>query len=111
MPGRGKCGVAVVRISGSSAFKVCQEMVGLVKPPTPRKALLKYIHDPITKNNIDKGLVLWFPGKSYCCEVCYLKPYNNLFISLQDQTVLQEKIVANFKFTVVQQLFKLYSQH
>ncbi|XP_044735875.1 tRNA modification GTPase GTPBP3, mitochondrial [Chrysoperla carnea] len=71
--GRGKCGVAVVRISGSSAFKVCREMVGLIKPPTPRKALLKYIHDPITKNNIDKGLVLWFPGPNSftgedCCE-------------------------------------------
>lgn len=37
--------------------------------PKPRMATLKPIHNPITKEVLDKGLVLWFPGpKSFTGE-------------------------------------------
>lgn len=60
--GQGKCGVAVVRISGSKASDALTKMTNLTKLE-PRKALLRKIYDPITRDIIDKGLCLWFPGK------------------------------------------------
>lgn len=60
--GQGKCGVAVIRVSGSEALRAFQKMTK-VKIPEPRKAHLSKIIDPETKEVIDKGLCLWFPGK------------------------------------------------
>ncbi|XP_076262416.1 5-taurinomethyluridine-[tRNA] synthase subunit GTPB3, mitochondrial isoform X1 [Rhynchophorus ferrugineus] len=60
--GQGKCGVAVVRVSGPRAGNALICMTGFKKLPTPRLALLRSIRNPITKDVIDKGLVLWFPG-------------------------------------------------
>lgn len=59
--GHGKCGVAVVRVSGAQAKEVCHKMAGL-SDPKPRLATLRKIRDPVTKEMLDRGLVIWFPG-------------------------------------------------
>uniref|UniRef100_A0A8C6V494 5-taurinomethyluridine-[tRNA] synthase subunit GTPB3, mitochondrial n=1 Tax=Neogobius melanostomus TaxID=47308 RepID=A0A8C6V494_9GOBI len=61
--GHGRCGVAVVRVSGPAALTALWTMAGLRhKPLPPRTALLRSITDPETKEVLDRGLVLWFPG-------------------------------------------------
>ncbi|XP_035739349.1 tRNA modification GTPase MnmE-like isoform X1 [Vespa mandarinia] len=68
--GHGKCGVAVVRISGVNASEALNKMTTISKIE-PRKAILKKILDPETKEVIDNGLCLWFPGpKSFTGEDC-----------------------------------------
>ena len=40
--------------------------------PKPRQAVLRKICDPLTKDPIDHGLILWFPGtghKNWCMTV------------------------------------------
>ncbi|XP_066584484.1 tRNA modification GTPase GTPBP3, mitochondrial [Prorops nasuta] len=59
--GQGKCGVAVVRVSGDEARCACFKMTNIQKLES-RKALFKTIYDPVTKEVIDKGLCLWFPA-------------------------------------------------
>ncbi|XP_076666870.1 5-taurinomethyluridine-[tRNA] synthase subunit GTPB3, mitochondrial [Andrena cerasifolii] len=59
--GHGKCGVAVVRISGPEASVALQQMTSMPNL-IPRMALLRKIYDPETKEVLDKGLCLWFPG-------------------------------------------------
>lgn len=39
-------------------------MTHLKHLPQSRKACLKKIIDPITKEQLDNGLLLWFPGKN-----------------------------------------------
>ncbi|KAM4738712.1 5-taurinomethyluridine-[tRNA] synthase subunit GTPB3, mitochondrial isoform 2-T2 [Anableps anableps] len=61
--GLGRCGVAVVRISGSAATTALRCMVGVRNQlPLPRTALLRSITDPHSKEVLDRGLVLWFPA-------------------------------------------------
>ncbi|KAM4574075.1 5-taurinomethyluridine-[tRNA] synthase subunit GTPB3, mitochondrial [Fundulus diaphanus] len=61
--GHGRCGVAVVRISGPAATTALRCMVGLRNHlPPPRTALLRSITDPHSKEVLDRGLVLWFPA-------------------------------------------------
>ena len=61
--GHGRCGVAVVRASGPASATALKCMVGLTHGlPPPRTALLRSITDPQTKEVLDRGLVLWFPG-------------------------------------------------
>ncbi|XP_008552864.1 tRNA modification GTPase GTPBP3, mitochondrial isoform X1 [Microplitis demolitor] len=59
--GQGKCGVAVIRISGSRSLEALKKMTNLLNP-SPRQVFLRKIYDPITRDIIDKGLCLWFPG-------------------------------------------------
>ncbi|XP_076009406.1 5-taurinomethyluridine-[tRNA] synthase subunit GTPB3, mitochondrial [Genypterus blacodes] len=61
--GHGRCGVAVVRVSGPASSTALKRMAGLAhKLPLPRTALLRSIKDPMSKEVLDRGLVLWFPG-------------------------------------------------
>ncbi|CAH1720782.1 unnamed protein product [Aphis gossypii] len=71
--GLGKCGVAVIRVSGPCASDAILNMTHLKHLPKSRKACLNKIIDPTTKEQLDNGLLLWFPGpKSFtgedCCE-------------------------------------------
>ncbi|XP_026823402.1 tRNA modification GTPase GTPBP3, mitochondrial [Rhopalosiphum maidis] len=71
--GLGKCGVAVIRVSGPRASDAILNMTHLKYLPKPRKACLNKIIDPTTKEQLDNGLLLWFPGpRSFtgedCCE-------------------------------------------
>lgn len=54
---QGKAGVAVIRVSGPSAFEGCQRLCGDV--PEPRRAALRVLHDE-AGGRLDQALVLTF---------------------------------------------------
>ncbi|CAL8349944.1 unnamed protein product [Gadus morhua 'NCC'] len=61
--GHGRCGVAVVRVSGPASSTALRSMAGLTSAmPPPRRALLRTITDPRSTEALDRGLILWFPG-------------------------------------------------
>ncbi|KAM3619584.1 uncharacterized protein V6R79_010459 [Siganus canaliculatus] len=61
--GHGRCGVAMVRASGPVSATALSCMAGLTHGlPPPRKALLRSITHPQSKEVLDRGLVLWFPA-------------------------------------------------
>uniref|UniRef100_A0A3B4WQ44 GTP binding protein 3, mitochondrial n=1 Tax=Seriola lalandi dorsalis TaxID=1841481 RepID=A0A3B4WQ44_SERLL len=61
--GHGRCGVAVVRVSGPESATALRRMAGLTHSlPPPRTALLRSITDAQAKEVLDRGLVLWFPA-------------------------------------------------
>ena len=57
----GRAGVSVLRISGSKADAVIEQMAG--GSIVPRKATLRLLRDPSTGEPIDKVLLLWFPAR------------------------------------------------
>lgn len=67
-------GVAVVRISGPLASPTLQCLISpnkqsLSSLPNPRAASLRSLYCPVTKEMLDKALVLWFNGpKSFTGE-------------------------------------------
>jgi tRNA modification GTPase len=58
--GRGRSGVAVVRISGPGTGHLVRTLIGEL--PQPRTAVLRALRDPADGSVIDRGLVLWFPA-------------------------------------------------
>ena len=58
--GAGKCGVAVIRLSGPQSSYAVQKLCG--KMTKSRTASLCKLMNPSTKELLDKALVLWFPG-------------------------------------------------
>lgn len=60
--GSGKCGVAVIRVSGSETANVVKKMTKLGSLPKPRNVCLSNIYNPQSNEHLDKALVLWFPG-------------------------------------------------
>ena len=64
----GKAAVAIVRVSGKGAAEAVREL-SEGDLPAPRQAVLRKFVDPSTGAEIDRALVLWFPGPaSYCGE-------------------------------------------
>lgn len=63
--GKGKCGVAVIRVSGPNTGSVLHKIAGLKKLPEPRKALLCRLRHPVNNEILDRALVLWFPGNFF----------------------------------------------
>lgn len=63
--GHGRCGVAVIRVSGPSCSEAVKSLCAQERLPPPRHAVLKRLFDPVSREMIDKGLVLWFPGLTY----------------------------------------------
>lgn len=59
--GRGRAGVAVVRISGPAAGETIRGLAG-PKLPEARYAEMHDIKDPKGGELIDRGLILWFPA-------------------------------------------------
>lgn len=65
----GRAGVAVVRVTGSSAGQLVAALAGPL--PDPRRATLRTLRDPKSSDVIDRGLVLWLPGpESFTGENC-----------------------------------------
>ncbi|KAM3876324.1 5-taurinomethyluridine-[tRNA] synthase subunit GTPB3, mitochondrial [Diretmus argenteus] len=61
--GHGRCGVAVVRVSGPASATALGCMAGITHSLLrPRTALLRSITNPRSKEVLDRGLILWFPG-------------------------------------------------
>ena len=59
--GPGLAGVAVIRVSGKETKKVLKNITFLPLPE-PKFASLRKFKDPETKDLIDEGILLWFPG-------------------------------------------------
>ena len=59
--GPGISGVGVVRVSGKDAAEVIKVLTGEELPP-PRVATLKKLSKIQTKELIDEGVIIWFPG-------------------------------------------------
>ncbi len=57
----GRTAIAIVRLSGPSAAEVCRRLTGR-PPPAPRRAALRCLHDPRSREPLDQALVLWFPA-------------------------------------------------
>lgn len=60
--GQGKCGVAVIRVSGPRSASSLKMLCRTENMPKPRYASLRKLINPVTRDPIDKGLVIWFPG-------------------------------------------------
>ena len=58
--GGGRAALSVYRLSGPEAGRALEALTGQALPP-PRLAALRILRDPAGQQ-IDKGLVLWFPG-------------------------------------------------
>jgi tRNA modification GTPase len=58
--GRGRSAIAVIRLSGPLARAAIETIAGALPPP--RQAQPVRFHDPETREIIDHGLLLWFPG-------------------------------------------------
>lgn len=58
--GRGRAGVAVIRLSGPRAGSAIDALIGA--RPSPRLARLAALRDPADGSVIDRALILWFPG-------------------------------------------------
>ena len=59
--GIGRAAVAVIRISGLASEAVLRSLTGGPAPP-PRRASLRKLVDPDTREQIDEAIVLWMPG-------------------------------------------------
>jgi tRNA modification GTPase len=59
--GRGRAGIAVVRLSGPAAGAALARLSG-AETPAPRVAALRRLRDPRSGQAIDHGLALWFPA-------------------------------------------------
>ncbi|KAH8359131.1 hypothetical protein KR093_004491 [Drosophila rubida] len=61
--GHVKCGVSVIRVSGPQTKQALRALVNNTEyEPKQRQAYLKSFIHPASKDVIDKGLLLWFPG-------------------------------------------------
>ncbi|XP_066992883.2 tRNA modification GTPase GTPBP3, mitochondrial isoform X3 [Anabrus simplex] len=61
--GYGKCGVAVIRISGPHSSDAVSKMARMNSMPSPRRAVLRAFTDPETGEILDRGILIWFPGE------------------------------------------------
>lgn len=58
--GTGRAGVAVIRISGPETHRAVAALAGDLPPP--RRATLRTLRDPVSRETLDQALVLSFPG-------------------------------------------------
>ncbi|XP_078074100.1 5-taurinomethyluridine-[tRNA] synthase subunit GTPB3, mitochondrial isoform X2 [Mustelus asterias] len=71
--GQGRCGIAVIRVSGPTSRDALICLTGRRALPPARTAVLRPLLDPRSGERLDMGLVLWFPGPCSftgedCCE-------------------------------------------
>lgn len=59
----GRSGVAVIRVSGPATRETLQSLCQR-RVPAPRVASLRKLRDPQSREALDRGLVIWFPGPS-----------------------------------------------
>lgn len=53
-------GLAIIRVSGPDAVGALTALAGSL--PEPRRAALRTLRDPASRDILDRALVLWFPG-------------------------------------------------
>uniref|UniRef100_UPI00398ED885 tRNA modification GTPase GTPBP3, mitochondrial n=1 Tax=Pristiophorus japonicus TaxID=55135 RepID=UPI00398ED885 len=72
--GHGRCGVAVIRVSGPASSTTLSCLTGGRPLPTARAATLRPLLEPGSGERLDSALVLWLPGPHTftgedCCEL------------------------------------------
>ncbi|XP_038077003.1 tRNA modification GTPase GTPBP3, mitochondrial-like isoform X2 [Patiria miniata] len=60
--GQGKCGVAVIRVSGPGASKALLAVTKMANLPEAKKVHLRRLYNPTDGETVDKGLIVWLPG-------------------------------------------------
>ncbi|WP_138381211.1 tRNA uridine-5-carboxymethylaminomethyl(34) synthesis GTPase MnmE [Luteithermobacter gelatinilyticus] len=60
--GKGRAGVAVIRLSGPQTATAVRTLTRKHDLPVPREACLRWFYDPQTGHRLDQGLVLYFPA-------------------------------------------------
>ena len=60
--GAGPAGIAVIRLSGPDAGAALCALAARDTPPAARRAVLAALRDPDNGENLDDGVLLWFPG-------------------------------------------------
>ena len=71
--GRGKCAVAIVRVSGPltgpivRALRSRSDADADAPLPAPRVACLTSLHHPLSRQLLDRAIVLWNPGTLFIC--------------------------------------------
>lgn len=60
----GRAAIAVIRISGPLCLSIYNSLTGSIRPPKPRHATLKRLHDPTNRSDVleSAALVLYFPA-------------------------------------------------
>ncbi|XP_039294821.1 tRNA modification GTPase GTPBP3, mitochondrial isoform X1 [Nilaparvata lugens] len=72
--GFGKCGVAVVRVTGPRVPTISLNIAGFKHVPEPRKVFLRTFKDPESRGDLDRGIFVYFKqphsftGED-CCEL------------------------------------------
>jgi tRNA modification GTPase len=67
----GKSGVAIIRVSGPSAWEGCQFLLGSQKLPSPRSAVTRKLYHPQTNELLDNAMVIGFRAPaSFTGEEC-----------------------------------------
>lgn len=61
--GQGRCGIAVIRTSGPSSGHALRSLTAPRDLPPARRACLRLLSDPCSREPLDRALVLWFPGE------------------------------------------------
>ena len=65
----GKSAISIIRISGNEAMPALQTLTDSANRISPRRASLRKLLDPISRQPLDRAVVLWFPrGGSYTGE-------------------------------------------
>lgn len=74
--GKGRSAIQILRISGDDALEVWRKMTVSPKgkkqtqgDPKPRRAILRKVVHPETREILDEGVVLYFPSKSLSCKL------------------------------------------
>ena len=60
--GSGKCGVAVIRVSGPATKGALMTLGRFATLPRARVSVLRRLYDPSSGEVLDRGIVIWFPG-------------------------------------------------
>jgi tRNA modification GTPase len=60
----GRSGLAVIRVSGQQAFSGLQKLTGNTPAPPPRRASLRTLSHPVSRETIDQALILTFKAPS-----------------------------------------------
>ncbi|GAB4134430.1 MAG: tRNA uridine-5-carboxymethylaminomethyl(34) synthesis GTPase MnmE [Rhodothalassiaceae bacterium] len=59
--GKGRAGIAIIRLSGPAAFAALDALTGAPRP-APRRAAMRPLFDPQTGELLDRALILCFPA-------------------------------------------------
>ena len=75
--GFGKCGVSVIRVSGRQTRDALLALSKRKRLPIERKAVVMDLFHPVSNQQLDRGLILWFKGETNLSKKVF--KYSNLW--------------------------------